>query len=144
MTSWVTLSRASPRNPLRSPAATQRGERLARPGVGASPSGHERAGEARDALGERRLQHPTDSHPPLALRLEGLGVPLAGVRDAALQVSPAEPAATLVADCARIERELTEVEHYLLARQLGLAPAADAGAGGTTPAGALPSGTDAG
>ena len=99
---------------------------------------------ALEGLGERRLEHPTDSHPPLALRLEGLGVPLAGVREAALQVSPAEPAATLVADCARIERELTEVEHYLLARQLGLAPAADAGAGGTTPAGALPSGTDAG
>ena len=99
---------------------------------------------ALEGLGERRLQHPTDSHPPLALRLEGLGVPLAGVREAALQVTPAEPAATLVADYERLERELTEVEHYLLARQLGLVPAVGAGAGEATPARPLPFANDAG
>src|SRR5438445_3254964 len=37
MTSWVTLSRARPRNPLRSPAPTQRGARLAAAGVGGEP-----------------------------------------------------------------------------------------------------------
>src|SRR5262247_86354 len=36
MTSWVTLSRARPRKPLRSPARTQRGRELAGWGVGYS------------------------------------------------------------------------------------------------------------
>ena len=58
-------------------------------------------------------------------------MPLASVQAAALQVTPAEPAVALVADYERLEQELTQVEHYVLARELGLAP----GAGEPAPAG---------
>ena len=53
MTSCVTLSRARPRNPLRSPARIQRGK-LGRPDVGDPSRRDQLAGEALDALREGR------------------------------------------------------------------------------------------
>ena len=49
--------------------------------------------DALNGLDERRLSHPTDSHPPLSLRLQNLGVSLPEVQAAALEISP-EKAAT--------------------------------------------------
>src|SRR5262245_46096979 len=51
MTSWVTLSRARPRKPLRSPARTQRGRELAGSGVGYSLI-DDLAGQRPRALGQ--------------------------------------------------------------------------------------------
>jgi hypothetical protein len=54
MTSWVTLSRARPRNPFRSPGRIQRGA-LGLPDVGGpSRGGDQLAGGALDSLGEGR------------------------------------------------------------------------------------------
>ena len=54
MTSWVMLSRASPRNPFRSPARIQRDE-LGCPDVGDAPGGgDELAGERLDPLCQGR------------------------------------------------------------------------------------------
>jgi len=52
MTSCVTLSRARPRKPFRSPARIQRGWVLARPGVGYPLIGDHLAGQALYALGQ--------------------------------------------------------------------------------------------
>jgi Zn-dependent protease with chaperone function len=71
-------------------------------------------------LGERRLAHPTDSHPPLAVRLANLGTSLAEVGERALDVDPEDAAIGLVDGCDRLERELSDVEHLLLARKLGI------------------------
>lgn len=76
--------------------------------------------EALVGLGEQRLAHPTDTHPPLGVRLQSLGVSLAAVEAAALTVPPSEPAAALVTALESIEEELSGVEHYLMAQRLGL------------------------
>ena len=75
-------------------------------------------------LADSRLAHPTDSHPPLAARLENLGVPLAQVSAAALEVGPAAPAVSLVADYEAVERALTAAEQALVAHELRGAAAA--------------------
>ena len=41
---------------------------------------------------EERLAHPTDTHPPLGIRLKALGSSLEQVFDAALDIPPAAPA----------------------------------------------------
>jgi Zn-dependent protease with chaperone function len=66
-------------------------------------------------LGEQRLGHPTDRHPPLADRLTALDVDPATVADAALDTRPAVPANSLVADFERVERRLSAAEHQLIA-----------------------------
>jgi len=58
-------------------------------------------------LDTREIPHPTDSHPPLSVRLEGLGVSLADVTSDALVVDSAEPASSLIANAGAIEAELT-------------------------------------
>ena len=54
MTSWVTLSRARPRNPFRSPARIQRGRELARPDVSHPLVGDQFPGQAPCPVGESR------------------------------------------------------------------------------------------
>lgn len=71
-------------------------------------------------LDERRVADPTDSHPPLALRVATLGASWADVAEGALDVDPRDPAIGLVDAPDRFERELSEVEQVLLARRLGL------------------------
>jgi Zn-dependent protease with chaperone function len=79
--------------------------------------------EALAGLDERRINHPFDSHPPLAVRLDSLGVALQELRAAALQVGPGNAGIQLLAECETIEQELTEVEHYLFAAALAKAAA---------------------
>jgi Zn-dependent protease with chaperone function len=76
--------------------------------------------EAISALSESRLSHPTDSHPPLAARLESLQVSLESVSDAALAVTPQASAATLIPDLEKWEEEISASYQALMARQLGL------------------------
>ena len=63
--------------------------------------------EALSDLDERRLSHPTDSHPPLSLRLQNLGVSLQDVQAPALQISPERAAITLVPDYEKAEEGIS-------------------------------------
>jgi Zn-dependent protease with chaperone function len=76
--------------------------------------------EAISGLSESHLSHPTDSHPPLAARLESLQVSLESVSDAALAVTPQASAATLIPDLEKWEEEISASYQALMARQLGL------------------------
>lgn len=76
--------------------------------------------EALTDLRDARTTHPTDSHPPLGLRLDALGVTLDDVADASLAVSPADAAITLLAEPERLEEEISGVFHLILARDLGI------------------------
>lgn len=60
-----------------------------------------------EMLVETHLSHPTDSHPALATRLEALGVDLASINEAAQLVAAPDPAAGLLGDVDRWERELS-------------------------------------
>jgi hypothetical protein len=66
-------------------------------------------------LAETRTPHPTDSHPPLATRLDALHTPLDRISDAARVVSPSVPAISLVGRFELREQELTAVYQRLLA-----------------------------
>jgi Zn-dependent protease with chaperone function len=68
----------------------------------------------------RRLTHPTDSHPPLGVRLESLKVNLADVADAALAVNPPNPAIDLIPDHKSVEEEVTMAFQAILADRLGI------------------------
>src|SRR3954471_3807983 len=52
------------------------------------------------------LSHPTDSHPPLSVRLDALGITLSDVTERALTVGPREPAIALIDDYERHEQEI--------------------------------------
>ena len=71
-------------------------------------------------LAERHLSHPTDSHPPLSVRLESLGIDLPSVSDAALNVIPADPAVELVSGFEEHEQEISEAYQLLLAKRLDI------------------------
>src|SRR5439155_25223421 len=83
--------------------------------VYAEAAKHEATPEVLQGLAETHLVHPTDTHPPLALRLHALGVEMASVSEAALVVTPGEPAITLVADYEKHEQEISESYQALLA-----------------------------
>lgn len=88
--------------------------------------------EALSGLDDRRLSHPTDSHPPLSTRLQNLGVSLQEVEPAALEINPTDAAIALVPDSERLEQDLTEAEHYILARSLGIGEATASSSGEET------------
>ncbi len=62
----------------------------------------------------RQLNHPTDTHPPLGVRLGALGFAVSDLESDALKTAPADSAITLITDYEDVEKELTDVEHYLL------------------------------
>jgi Zn-dependent protease with chaperone function len=65
-------------------------------------------------IAQKRIAHPMDSHPPLSLRLEALGVGLAQVSEAALTTAPDQPAIGLFAGTEGLEQDLTDFEHQLM------------------------------
>lgn len=71
-------------------------------------------------LDGHRLPHPTDSHPPLGVRLDSLGLTVSAVQDAALAVKPALPAIALVDGFAKLEEEISLIEQRLMADRLGI------------------------
>jgi Zn-dependent protease with chaperone function len=75
---------------------------------------------ALEGIAEGHLSHPTDSHPPLSVRLQSLQVGLNDVATNALAVAPAEPAIGQVSDAEKQEEEISEAYQLLLARQLGI------------------------
>ena len=75
-------------------------------------------------LSERRLVHPTDSHPPLSARMESLRMSMTDVADDAINTCPEAAAISLISECEPLEEQLTDVEHALLVRsgQVSLPP----------------------
>jgi Zn-dependent protease with chaperone function len=76
--------------------------------------------EALQGIAEGRLAHPTDSHPPLAVRLQSLQIGLDDVANDALAVRPPQAAITLIPDAEKLEEEISQVYCLLLARRLGI------------------------
>jgi Zn-dependent protease with chaperone function len=77
---------------------------------------------ALEGLADTHTSHPTDSHPPLAVRLNSLKVDLQTVGAEALAVNPVESAAELVLNWEKQEEVLSETYQLLLAKQLGIEP----------------------
>lgn len=73
---------------------------------------------ALQGLAEKRLTHPTDSHPPLFKRMEALGLSIDDVAVAALDVQPAKPAVELLSNLEPLEEKLSDAYQELLARDL--------------------------
>lgn len=73
-----------------------------------------------DGLAGTHSSHPTDSHPPLAERLESLAIDLASVSGDALAVRPEPPAASLIPGSETREEGLSETYQRWLAGQLGI------------------------
>jgi Zn-dependent protease with chaperone function len=77
--------------------------------------------EALKGIADTFTSHPTDSHPPLGVRLEALGKPLHALVRLAIQVRPSEAAAIgLVADYEVQEEKLSELYQNWLAHKLGI------------------------
>lgn len=70
--------------------------------------------EALQGLDQQRIPHPFDSHPPLSVRLEALGLTLEECSGAALQVTAAEMAIGLIHGAASVEQALTERDNRWL------------------------------
>jgi Zn-dependent protease with chaperone function len=69
-----------------------------------------------DGIAETHLSHPTDSHPPLADRLEALTINIEDVADLALQVQPNQPAIQLLTNPDQIEEEISGAYQAIIAR----------------------------
>ncbi len=76
--------------------------------------------EVFEGLANTRLSHPTDSHPPLGIRLETLGISMSDVETDALNVSPASAAIDLVKQPEQLEEEISVTYQAFLARQMGI------------------------
>jgi Zn-dependent protease with chaperone function len=57
-------------------------------------------------LQNERLEHPTDSHPPLQERLAALGLRAADLYEASSDIRPVRPAVVVIPDSETLEREL--------------------------------------
>jgi Zn-dependent protease with chaperone function len=77
---------------------------------------------ALEGLTDERTTHPTDSHPPLAARLDSLHVDLAAVAAEALVVNPAASAISLLPHVEAEEEALSEIYQGMMAEYLGIAP----------------------
>lgn len=86
----------------------------------ADAAAHNATPAAFDGIAETHLSHPTDSHPPLSVRLKSLGVDLLTVSEAALIVTPKDAAIALVSRFEQQEQEISEAYQVLLANRLGI------------------------
>ena len=73
-----------------------------------------------DDIAGRSLSHPTDSHPPLGIRLDSLGIGLSDVSTDALAVNPASPAIEMISEYETMEQDISAAFQALLARRLGI------------------------
>ena len=69
---------------------------------------------ALDGLDAKLIPHPTDSHPPLSIRLAALGKNLIEIRSDALSLSPSPSSNEVIDNCEELEVQLTMVEQALL------------------------------
>jgi len=73
-----------------------------------------------EGIADRHLSHPTDTHPPLSVRLQSLGKSLEEVSVAALAVRPKEAGIALISEFEQKEKEVSEAYQAILARQFGI------------------------
>jgi len=78
---------------------------------------------ALDGLDAKTIPHPTDSHPPLSIRLAALGVALCDIRSDALKLSPKQSSNEMIDNWQNLEGQLSMVEQALLVQK---APCANA------------------
>ncbi len=72
------------------------------------------------SLAETKLTHPTDSHPPLGVRLQSLAVAFESVADASLAIHPTDAAINLISEPEKTEEEISRLFHLYLADKLGI------------------------
>jgi Zn-dependent protease with chaperone function len=84
------------------------------------------ANVAFEGLAAARAVHPIDSHPPLGVRLDALGLSIAQVEARARVIAPADPALGLVAGADELEESVSESYQQFMVEQLGIEPPADA------------------
>ncbi len=70
--------------------------------------------KALEGLDSKTIPHPTDSHPPLSVRLAALNTTLAEVGPDALNVSPETPSSTVIDKLEELEMQLSAVQQLLL------------------------------
>jgi Zn-dependent protease with chaperone function len=71
-------------------------------------------------IGETHLSHPTDSHPPLAVRLDALKTSIKDVSAAALDVRPTAAAIELFPGAEEVEENISGAYQAILAREYGI------------------------
>ncbi len=76
--------------------------------------------EVLDGIVETTMNHPTDSHPPLGVRLASLGITLNDVSAASLAVSPTDPAIDLITEPEGKEEEISQTFQTILAQRIGI------------------------
>ena len=86
--------------------------------------------EILDGIAESRVSHPTDSHPPLAARLESLNVQLQSVASRSLDLQPEMPANRLISDADNLEEEISEAHQMVLVHLLKNAAESEGNTGG--------------
>ena len=70
----------------------------------------------KDEIGKSNTFHPTDTHPPLSMRLGSIGIELSEIYSDGIKLPVDNIAINLIENAAEIEEELSEVEHYKLVR----------------------------
>lgn len=73
-----------------------------------------------DGIAETQLSHPTDSHPPLCIRLEALGIMLKDIVNVSLDVNPSNPAINIIDEAEKKEEEISGAYQAILAKRLGI------------------------
>jgi Zn-dependent protease with chaperone function len=69
-------------------------------------------------LPKTRTAHPTDSHPPLGVRLDALGVNLTDVAETARVIKPADSAALLFINIDKLDEVLSQAHTAMMAHDL--------------------------
>ncbi len=72
------------------------------------------------SLNDTCTSHPTDSHPPLSIRLTNLGIKIADVQASALNFDSVESGINLFNEAEKIENQISVFQSLLLARRLGI------------------------
>lgn len=67
-----------------------------------------------------QIPHPTDSHPPLGVRLESLKVTIEDISSVALNVNPDDPAFAVIEGAEKIEEEVSTAYQVILAKAYGI------------------------
>lgn len=67
-----------------------------------------------NGLDSKNDPHPTDTHPPLSVRLAALNLTLEDVRNEALNISPEHPASSLIDNLEGLEMRLSAFQQLLI------------------------------
>jgi Zn-dependent protease with chaperone function len=73
-----------------------------------------------EGIAETHLTHPTDSHPPLSVRLKSLGSSIDEAGSDALNIKPSPSAIDLLPEAEKLEEEISGAYQVILARRLGI------------------------